>query len=221
MIEAEEKESKTDEMAMARKELYITKGSYIHKQLVEIKTGENAISFFAKYGSNTPIKYIRCIWSDPGPLKFRPYDLVVVGEEHQGVVDKVDNFYISAQGVVHMSHQIKMKGRVKESTDVVHTEFFWLSDWMQQSTMFNVLTSMKFFRTYINGKIFALWKGNVRHKKYLRTRQKLAWNLIWSWQAFLPTFCKINKGLLKMSLNKTFTIPKTNKAYQLDEFNKE
>lgn len=24
-----------------------------------------------------------------------------------------------------------------------------------------------------------------------------------------------------MSLNKTFTIPKTNKAYQLDEFNKE
>lgn len=82
MIEAEEKESKTDEMAMAWKELYITKGSYIHKQLVEIKTGENAISFFAKYGSNTPIKYIRCIWSDPGPLKFRPYDLVVVSEEH-------------------------------------------------------------------------------------------------------------------------------------------
>lgn len=118
-------------MALARKELYITKGSYIHKQLVEIKTGENAISFFAKYGSNTPIKYIRCIRSDPGPLYFRPYDLIVVGDDYNDVVDKVDNFYISAQGVVHMLNSIKPKGLIRENQDVVHTEFFKLSDWMQ------------------------------------------------------------------------------------------
>jgi len=130
MIEAEEKESKTDEMAMAWKELYITKGSYIHKQLVEIKTGENAISFFAKYGNNTPIKYIWCIRADPGPLHFRPYDLIVIGDENNDITDKVDNFYISAQGVVHSSWSIKAKGPVKENEDVVHTEFFWLSDWM-------------------------------------------------------------------------------------------
>jgi len=156
-------------MAMAWKELYITKGSYIHKQLVEIKTGVNAISFFAKYGNNTPIKYIWCIWSDPGPLLFRPYDLIVVGDDNNDITDKVDNFFISAQGVVNISQTIKPKGAIKESEDVVHTEFFKLSDWMQQSTMFNVLTSMKFFWTYINGKIFSLWKGNVRHKKFLRT----------------------------------------------------
>lgn len=120
-----------------------------------------------------------------------------------------------------MSNSIKAKGLIRENQDVVHTEFFKLSDWMQQSTMFNVLTSMKFFRTYINGKIFQLWKGNVRHKKYLRTRQKLARNLIWSRQAFLPTYLKINKGLLKMSLNKTFTLPISNKPYSLDDFNKE
>jgi dynein heavy chain len=36
--------------------------------------------------------------------------------------------------------------------------------------MFNVLTSMKFFKHYIIGKVFALWKGNVRFKMYNRTR---------------------------------------------------
>lgn len=111
---------------------------------------------------------------------------------------------------------------MKEEEDIVHTEFFKLSDWMQQSTMFNVLTSMKFFRTYIIGKIFSLWKGNVRHKKFIRTRQKLARNLIWSRPAYMSQFLEINQILLKMSLNKTFkSISLMSKSFSLDEFSKE
>jgi dynein heavy chain len=74
-------------------------------------------------------------------------------------------FTISAQGVVQM---YKPPGRMVK-TEPAPTEFLSLSEWMQQSTMFNVLTSMKFFKHYIIGKVFALWKGNVRYKMYNRT----------------------------------------------------
>jgi len=95
------------------------------------------------------------------------------------------------------------------------TEFLSLSEWMQQSTMFNVLTSMKFFKHYLIGKVFSLWKGNVRFKMYNRTRQNLARNLIQTRPAFLQSFMDINKTLYEMQTLKTFTIPKSGKTYEL------
>ena len=44
----------------ARQANFISTGTYIHQLLMQIKTGEQAISFFAKYGSNTPIKFLNC-----------------------------------------------------------------------------------------------------------------------------------------------------------------
>ena len=44
-----------------------------------INTGEEAISFFAKYGNSTPIKYIYCLRNTDIPeTEFRPYDLSVI-----------------------------------------------------------------------------------------------------------------------------------------------
>jgi hypothetical protein len=51
----------------------------------------------------------------------------------------------------------------------VPTEFFSLGDLMQQSTMFNVLTLMKYFKHYLIGKVFGLCKGNLRFKMFNRT----------------------------------------------------
>jgi hypothetical protein len=45
--------------------------------LNSIRTGEDAISFFAKYGNTTPIKFINCV-QIVDPDRFRPYDLKVV-----------------------------------------------------------------------------------------------------------------------------------------------
>ena len=72
--------------------------------------------------------------------------------------------------------------------------------------MFNVLTSMKFFKHYLIGKVFALWKGNVRFKMYNRTRQNLARNLIQTRPAFLQSFMDIQKNLYEMNINKTYTV---------------
>jgi dynein heavy chain len=47
--------------------------------LFTIKTGEDAISFFAKYGNTTPIKFINCIRNDTNPEElFKPYELKVI-----------------------------------------------------------------------------------------------------------------------------------------------
>ena len=87
--------------------------------------------------------------------------------------------------------------------------------------MFNVLTSMKFFKHYIIGKVFSLWKGNVRFKMYNRTRQNLANTLIYSRPAFLPSYMEINKTLFEMQAIKTFMVSKQGKIYDLDEFVKD
>ena len=44
--------------------------------LKTITSGEAAISFFAKYGNTTPIKFINCV-QKVNPDEFRPYDLEV------------------------------------------------------------------------------------------------------------------------------------------------
>ena len=150
------------------------------------------------------------------PQSFRPYDLTVLHDE-KAVKDEY--FTVSAQGVVHICPE---KGKRYSKTDAVPTEFFSLSDWMQQSTMFNVLTSMKFFKHYLIGKVFNLWKGNVRFKMYNRTRQNLARNLIFSRPAFLGSFMEINKTLFEMKTVPTFVVPKvTAKTYELEDFFRE
>ena len=69
-----------------------------------IKTGEDAISFFAKYGNTTPIKFINCIRNDTHPPElFKPYDLKVIHtSENQKELTLNDYYTISAHGIVHV-----------------------------------------------------------------------------------------------------------------------
>ena len=55
--------------------------SYVFKELKKIHTGEDAISFFAKNGNSTPVKFIYCLKTPEDTKYFRPYDLVVVPEK--------------------------------------------------------------------------------------------------------------------------------------------
>jgi dynein heavy chain len=135
--------------------------------LIRILTGEQAISFFAQHGNSTPIKFLNCNRAAVPPQLFRPYDLTVVFDEKEL---KDEYFTVSAQGVVHILPEKGTALKKASKFGAVPTEFFSLSDWMQQSTMFNVLTSMKYFKHYLIGKVFGLWKGNVRFKMFNRTR---------------------------------------------------
>jgi dynein heavy chain len=158
-----------------------------------------------------PIKFLNCNRRQVLPSEFRPYDLVTVDNDKE-----LDNEYftISAQGVVQI---FRDKSTRRQKTSVNPTEFLSLSEWMQQTTMFNVLTSMKFFKHYLISKVFRLWKGNVRYRMYKRTRQDLAKQLIFTRPDFLPKYMEINKLLFEMQSKTTFFVPKLSQI-PIDEF---
>ena len=186
---------------------------YLYNEIREIETGEQSISFFAKHGFNTPVKFMNCNRARVRPDEFRPYDLVVVQDEKE--LDQ-EYFTISAQGVVHVCPE---KGKKYDRhSALVPTEFFNLSDWMHQSTMFNVLTSMKFFKHYLIGKVFNQWKGNVRYRMFCRTRKELAKNLIFTRPDFIGNFTDISTVLLEMQMTKSFQVAKMGRNYEIDEF---
>jgi hypothetical protein len=62
-----------------------------------IKTGDQAISFFAKHGTNMPIKFLNCNRRPAPPGEYHPYELVVAKNDKQ--LGR-EYFTISAQGVV-------------------------------------------------------------------------------------------------------------------------
>ena len=57
---------------------------------------------------------------------------------------KAEYFTISSSGVVHVSPNEP-------------SQFISLADWMHQSTMFNILRSIRFFKHYLIAKMFRLW----------------------------------------------------------------
>lgn len=163
-----------------------------------------------------PIKFLNCNRRKVAPAEFRPYDLVTVDNDKE--LDD-EYFTISAQGVVQIFRDKSSRRfmQLSKQRNVNPTEFLSLSEWMQQTTMFNVLTSMKFFKQYLIGKVFRLWKGNVRYRMYKRTRQELAKHLIFSRPDFLPKYMEINRLLFEMQSKTTFYVPKS-VATPIDEF---
>jgi len=109
-----------------------------------------------------PVKFLNCNRRPVGPAKYAPYDLVV--EENEKHLNN-EYYCISAQGVVLVQNP-RIRRKAGEKKHNAPTEFLTLSEWMQQSTMFSVLTSMKFFKYYLITKVFSLWKGNVRYRSF-------------------------------------------------------
>jgi dynein heavy chain len=84
----------------------------VKKHLRKIQTGEDAISFFAKYGNTTPIKSIICVLAKTAPELFRPYDLIVLNMENITELNLSEYYTISAHGIVHV-HTNKMRRKSK------------------------------------------------------------------------------------------------------------
>jgi hypothetical protein len=100
------------------------------------KSDEEAITFFARHGNSTPVKFVYCNRADTKG-EFRPYDLQVVPRKEL----EPEYFTISSTGVVHVQPDQP-------------SEFISLADWMHQSTVFNVLRSIPYFKHYLQGNTF-------------------------------------------------------------------
>jgi dynein heavy chain len=147
-----------------------------------IRSGEEAIAFFMKYGPSCPVKfvYLKRKFSSMSDV-YRPYDLVVVPQQEIGE----DYFVMSAKGVVHIEP--------KEPS-----EFHSLSDWMRDASAFNVCQAMRFFRYYLPRKVFGTWRANVRFNRYCKQRHAVR-NGLFTWKpAFTAALVEVFASLAQL-----------------------
>ena len=123
--------------------------------MANIKTGIDAINFFARYGSDTPVKFVDLVQVDD-PKVYRPYDLVAVNLHDVNM----EHYTISSSGIVHVC-----PGEPSECIS--------LSNWMRQGMMFNILRNIPFYRFFLHRKTFSTWRDNVRFQLFLKQRKKV------------------------------------------------
>ena len=71
----------------------------VKQHILLLKSGQDAISFFAKYGPKTPIKFLNCVRAKSA--QFRPYDLVII-HDYQEIQKLNEYFTVSPSGIVHV-----------------------------------------------------------------------------------------------------------------------
>ena len=167
-----------------------------NQAVANLKTGEDAISFFALYGQDTPVKFIHLSLAPPGK-RFRPYDLVVSNKEGE-------LYTMSAAGIVRVApHE--------------PSEFCTLAEWMRLSTIFNVISSIRFFKNYLLHKTFFSWCHNIRFNRYSAQRKKLANNLFLAKESFCTSLLDINKCIYDIHDASMLDL-RSQKTYEMSHF---
>ncbi|KAF1335992.1 Dynein heavy chain, partial [Globisporangium splendens] len=165
-----------------------------------LTTGEDAIAFFARNGSDSEVKFVHLNRAHTG-IAFRPYDLVVVTQDD--IVS--EHFTMSSSGLVHMN-----PGNP--------SEFIALAERMRQSTLFNVLTSFRFFKYYLVNKAFSRWGASVRFKLYCRQRKKPQQKLFFAKTSFCQPLLHVKKVMSTEVLSVVLLDLRAQKTYESTAF---
>ncbi|CBZ53336.1 GI17927, related [Neospora caninum Liverpool] len=169
------------------------------EELKNMVSGEDAIAFFARYGAATSTKFLYCNRKKKGDAD--QYSLVVVPEKEA----EPEHFTISATGIVHIC-----PGRP--------SEYMTLSDFSHQAFAFSVLRSMLFFKTFLQRKLVALWRDNVRRLIYRRQRARLARRLFLAKPVFADHLMEILEILAELRGVPLVQVPLPGALYDLAAF---
>jgi dynein heavy chain len=163
-----------------------------------IKTSDDAINFFARFGSETPVKFVHLV-HDRNAKTYSPYDLVAAKEkDHEG-----EHFTMSPMGIVHVC-----PGEVSECTA--------LSAWMRQGMMFKILRNIPFYKFYLHRKCFTVWKENVRFLFFAKQRRKLADRMFFARKNSCDTIVAVKRHLIEIQNVRLLNLEL--KTHQKDEF---
>lgn len=169
----------------------------VKEHILKLRTGEDAIKFFAKYGNSTPIKFLNC-YEDKSPNK-GPYDLLI---EHnmQNLANYPQYYTVSPTGIVRVYNNtaaniLKKKQQGLSTTSEDTTEYISLSDWMKESTQFNIVSNIHLFKNFSAIKLFTFWRSNVKYKKFIKLRQSLVKNVFFCKPVFVDRVMTVNKAL--------------------------
>jgi len=164
-------------------------------EVLSLKTGDDVIRFFARHGNECPVRffYLKRPPNALNGVKIRPYDLsvVMVGQIADSdlefpplpfYLENTECFTMSPKGVVHLE-----PGHP--------SEFIILSTWIRHATIFNVLTSIPFFKSFRLYKLFHSWHRNALHLKFLKLQRKFGSKLFLAKKSFCVPLLNISKKL--------------------------
>eukprot|EP01038_Epipyxis_sp_PR26KG_P008413 gene8413-11380_t len=127
-----------------------------------LRTSDDAINFFARFGSETPVKFVHLLQINDAKV-YSPYDLIVTRIDDASL----EHYTMSSSGIVHVC-----PGEPSECTS--------LSAWMRQGMMFKILRNIPFFKYFLHRKTFNAWKDNVRFLLFTKQRKKLTDHLFYA-----------------------------------------
>ena len=168
--------------------------------LQELKTGEDAIAFFAKNGTQTALRFVYC--KTPAHA-INPYDLEIVSLSDSAPPPEGDFVVISSGGIV----------QVKNNR---YSEVISLAHWMRQSLCFAALSNMAFFRYHHHRKTVEAWKGIARRHVYLTRRESLRVRILHGKPQFVQTLLKLKSAMRAVESVKLLQLPQS--SVRLDEF---
>ena len=184
----------SEEMKEQEVELYVKKGSKTDQIMKEIKNDKQAVQFFAMYGNTTPTKFIFCEKvKHAEEYIFSPYDLKVIPRDKIGN----DYFIITATGINHVYAVARNENR-RDRIPEQAAEFYTPSDWMYQSTLFNILRRINYFKQYLPFKLFSMWRNFNRFKKFQDVRKSLSEKLFLTKPAFVDKMIQSNSQINKI-----------------------
>ena len=163
-----------------------------------IQTSDDAINFFARFGSETPVKFIHLV-QDRNPKVYSPYDLVAAKEkDHEG-----EYYTMSPMGIVHVC-----PGEVSECTT--------LSAWMRQGMMFKILRNIPFYKYYLHRKTFTVWRENVRFLFFAKQRRKLVDRMFFARKGACESILAVKRFLIDIQNVRLLNLDL--KTHNKDEF---
>jgi hypothetical protein len=153
-----------------------------------ITTSEEAINFFARFGSETGVKFVH-LQRVEDPKEFRPYDLERVDlEDHT-----VEHYTMSPAGIVHVC-----PGEASECIP--------LNAWMRQGMMFKILRNIPFYKYYLHRKAFMAWRENVSYQLFAKQRKQVADRLYMARNTTAAAVLEIKQHLIGIKSVKLISI---------------
>lgn len=143
-----------------------------------IKTSDDAINFFARFGSETPVKIIDLVQNNDDKV-YSPYDLVVTKLNDP----MVEHYTMSPAGIVHIC-----PGEPSQCTP--------LSAFMRQGMMFKILRNIPFYKYFLQRKTLNVWKDNVRYLLFSKQRKKLVDRLFYARKNSCESILTVRKYLM-------------------------
>lgn len=145
-----------------------------------ILNSDDAINFFARFGSETPVKFVHLI-QDESAKVYSPYELKVTSLPDPSV----EHYTMSSAGIVHVC-----PGQPSECTP--------LSNWMRQGMMFKILRNIPFYKYYLHRKAFTVWKDNVRFQLFTKQRKKIVDRLFYARKNSCQAILAAKKCLIEL-----------------------